>query len=273
MNQFRFQGYAIGAAARIEQPFTDLLESQAVAAVGSIGGRSAATIRNFRYRDIFRFDLAQSQVTGSRCKGQCGSAEESYSTHMQATIEGVDVLSMVTADRIVANVVSTDTISPDGEPSVRLIGTRFENLRIAGIPVKVDLATDLFDTYDTHAALAGAYRENEAIRSIVDRPGAVSSAAAPRHILPFIHARESKQELPAYRGRTRTSLVRNLSVSEGGLDMWGHVICVKGFGTIRLAEIEISRRTRLVNMLQIDLDCPHQGAVMFLEVCDGGEGY
>lgn len=273
MSQFRFHGYAIGAAARIVEPFNDVLASQAVAAVGLIGGHSVSTAEGFRYRDIFKFDRAHSQVTGSKCQGQCGSPEGSHSTHMQASIEGLDVLSMVTADRIVANVVSTDTVSPDGEPSVRLIGTRFENLRIAGIPVQVDLATDLFDAYDTYSSLAAGYKDNDAVRSMIDRPGAANPAEAPGHVRPWLHLREANKEIPEYRGRTRTSLVRNLTPERTGLEAWGHVIHVKGFGTIRLAEIEISRRTRLVNMLQIELDCPRHGYVMFVEVCDGGEGY
>lgn len=272
-NRFRFHGYAIGAAASFEKPFTDLIESQAVSALPQIGGRSSARTEHFRYRDIFKFDLAQSEVTGSKCEGECGSPEGSYNTHVQCTVEGLDVLSMVTADRIVANLVSTDTTSPDGEPSVRLIGTRFENLRIAGIPVKVDLGTEIFDRYDTHRALAAAYREDEAVRARIDRPGANNAGEAPGHIRGWLHVRESKAEMPATRGRTCTSLVDKVTAERGGLDVWGHVIHVKGFGVIRLAEIEINQRTRLVNMLQIEFDCPYRARAMFCEIADGGDGY
>jgi hypothetical protein len=273
MNRFRFHGYAIGASAAFEKPFSDLIESQAVSALPQIGGRSSATVERFRYRDIFKFDLAQSEVTGSICEGQCGSSEGSGSTHIRCTIEGLDILSMVTADRIVANLVSTDTASPDGEPSVFLLGTRFENLRIAGIPVEVDVATELFDLYSTHTSLAQAYREDEGVRTMIDRPGVTNANKAPDHISDWLHLRESKPEMPAYRGRTRTSLVRNLVPERRGLDAWGHVIHVKGFGTIRLAEIEISRRTRLINMLQIEFDCPYQARMMFCEIADGGDGW
>jgi hypothetical protein len=273
MNQFRFHGYAVAVAASFEKPFSDLIESQAVAALPQIGGRSSSCVERFRYRDIFKFDLALAEVTGSKCEGECGSPEGSYNTHIRCTVEGLDVMSMVTADRIVANLVSSDTTSPDGEPSVTLLGTRFENLRIAGIPVRVDLATDLLDRYSTHSALAKAYRDDEAVRSIIDRPGATNANPAPDHIRQWLHLRESKQEMPSYRDSTRTSLVRSLTPERAGLDAWGHVIHVKGFGTIRLAEIEITRRTRLVNMLQIDFDCPYRGVTMFIEVSDGGDGY
>ena len=258
-NRFRFHGYAVGAAGRMDRPFTDLIEVQASSAVPRIGGRASGRSVGFQYRDIIRFDLAHTEVTADICDDDCGGDKiSSAHTQIRSTIEGLNILSMVTADRLVANLVSTANSTPETDPTVRLLGTRFENLRIAGIPVQVDLGCDVFDRYDTHTSLATAYRTDAAVRNLIDPPGAEKA---------------SDCEMPATRGSTRASLVRGICAEGPGLEIEGHVIRVQGFGTIRLAEVELTKRTRLVTMLQIDFDCPYQGRVMFCEIADGGEGY
>jgi hypothetical protein len=269
-NRFHFRGYAIGAAGRVGNPFSEIVEVQAAMALPHIGGHGTARSAAFKHRDIVRFDLAHSEVTGARC--DCDDDEVSYSTRITSTVEGLNILDMVTADRVVATLSSRYKRDSDGEPSVSLIGTRFENLRIAGIPVEVDLAHDVFDRFDTHRALAHAYKTDEKIRTLVDRLCLRHRAhEAPPHILRWFNLLESGGELPASRGITGLSLVRDLAPAR--LAPWGHVIHVAGFGTIRLAELEISKTTRTVTMIQVDLDCPYQAQFMFCAVADGGDDY
>jgi hypothetical protein len=183
----------------------------------------------------------------------------------------------VTADRVVANLVSTNAADSGNDPSVRILGTRFENLKIAGIPVDVKLGTALLDKFDTHASLEAAYLKNstddeKAVRALIDRPELKDAlATAPEHFLHHFHFYESKNALPASkRGTTYTSLVKSLEPAHSGLDKIGHVVHVPGFGTIRLGEVHISRKTRLISMVQANLDCPHKGVVMAAEIGDGG---
>src|SRR5258708_36529144 len=57
-------------------------------------------------------------------------------------MENLNVMDGVTADRIVAQ-ISTDRPLKGYVPTVTFLGTRFENLRIAGHPLKVDLDLDM----------------------------------------------------------------------------------------------------------------------------------
>jgi hypothetical protein len=273
-SRFRFHGYAIGAAGRIHKPFSELIEVQAAAALPQIGGYGSARSAGFKYREILQFDLAHTEVTGAVCNCDCDGKPPSHSTRITSTVEGLNILGMVTADRVVATLSSTYTEASDGEPSVRLIGTRFENLRIAGIPVDLDLGTDVFDRYDTHRTLAEAYKTDGSVRTFVDQLTLKHRAKeAPAHILRWFNPAEDGGELPASRGITAVSLVRGLSPRQTGLECWGHVIHLSGFGTIRLAEIEISKATRNVNMIQVDLDCPYKGQIMLCSIADGGDDY
>jgi len=269
-SRFRFHGFAIGAAGRVSKPVPELIEVQAATALPQIGGHGNARSANFKFRELLKFDLAHSEVTGT----QCASGDEPvFHTRITSTVEGLNIMEMVTADRVVATLGSTYTSDSDGEPAVRLIGTRFENLRIAGIPVEVDLATDVFDRYDTHRALTAAYRRDEDVRGLVDKLCLKHRAKeAPEHILRWFHFGEG-DELPATRGVTPISLVRGFHARGGGLDPWGHVIHVPGFGTVRLAELEITTDTRNITMIQVDIDCAYEATMTVCSISDGGVDY
>ena len=270
-NHFHFRGFAIGAAGRIHRPFSEIIEVQAATALPQIGGYGTARAAAFKHREILQFHLAHSEVTGIPC--DCDGDEGSHNTRITCTVEGLNILDMITADRVVATLASTYTAASDGEPSVRLLGTRFENLRIAGIQIEVDLATDIFDQFHTHRSLSYEYNTNDAIRGLVDQLTLKHRAKeAPPHILRWLHQTEGN-ELPSSRGITSLSLVRGLAPKGGGFDCWGHIIHVPGFGTVRLAELEISKTTRTVNMIQVDVDCPHKAQLMMCSVSDGGEDY
>jgi hypothetical protein len=269
-SRFRFHGYAIGVAGQLTEPFTERIDVQATTALPAIGGYGSAEVRGLRRRELLRVDRVFTSVAGDEC--DCEKEGWSAVTRLEAVAEGLDILGVVTADRVVANLVSTYRKDSDGEPSVRLLGTRFDNLRIAGIPVKVDLATDVFDRYDTHRALAHAYKSDRGVRELFERVMLKDEAErAPSHVQRwFCHTKHS-DELPETRGVTRMSLVRGTEAERQGLSRWGHVFHVPGFGTIRLAEVEITRLTRVVNMIQIKFDCPYKGQVMCMSVGDGGE--
>ena len=69
--------------------------------------------------------------------------DDTYNSSVTATIEGLNILDMVTADRIVARVTSKQRLDEE-EPTILSIGSRIENLRIAGCPIQVDLDNELF---------------------------------------------------------------------------------------------------------------------------------
>lgn len=136
-NKLRFHGFAIGVGGRITQPFKELIEVQAATAVPWAGGHGSAQSAGFSYRNILKFDLAHSEVTG--LSGD-DDEETPRSIHVKSLIEGLNILDMVTADRVVANLVSTFPPTTNSESSLRFLGTRFENLRIAGTGIEVDIA-------------------------------------------------------------------------------------------------------------------------------------
>ena len=273
-SRFRFRGSAIGAAGQITRPFHEVIEIQAATALPHIGGHGTARSVDFRHRDILRFDLARTEVTGSEYGGDGDDSRTTRSTRVVSVVEGLNIHDVITADRVMAVLVSAYGPEADGEPSVRLTGTHFDNLKVAGVPLELDLAVEEFDKHHTRSLLASAYRKDKKIRGLVDQLTLSDRAnEAPPHILRWITHTTRGAELPDARGFTALSLVRGIKPDPCGLVCFGHIIHIEGFGTIRLAEVEISRTTRNVNMIQVNFGSPTGGHVAVGAVTDGGDGY
>jgi hypothetical protein len=246
-SRFHFHGEASGFSGHIRIPFQEIIPVQAAAVLSEFGGYCANHSIRFHYREIIQFDRAHTEVTGS----YTGRA---YCTLIQSTVEGLDINGMVTADRIVARIYSSYHNEPDGEPAIKLIGSRFENLKIAGIPVEVDLAIDIFDRLDKHHKVRGGCIDDGELRKFM---GVTDPKAT--------------YTLPSNKGFTEVSLVRGLKPLAPGLRIPAdHVIHIDGFGTIRLAVLQLSQYTRRLNMIHIDLGCAIEGELNVCEVQDGG---
>src|SRR5260370_6552735 len=147
---FRFHGHAIAAAGKITSPFQDIIPSQASSALSISGGYDSARVENFRYKEIFSFASAYTEVVGAYVDyGRDGRA---YETLSLSAIEKVNFLDVDTCDRIVARI--TVKYPEDGRtpPTVVTAGSRFERLRVGDVFYeKLDLAPDLFAKYGAPA--------------------------------------------------------------------------------------------------------------------------
>jgi hypothetical protein len=187
----------------------------------------------YNFRDIIMFDRAVGFASGSFCaKSHC------YDSTASVMIEGLNILNMVTADRVVAR-IATSHHEDGSEPRLNPLGTYFENLRIAGHKVEVDLAVDKFSELDTHSRFHSIYKhEDKEVRDSVIP-----------HVL----------EVDAS-GAASVTLVRSITGLGREVKQEGHVIRIPDFGVIRLAELTMSERKRSLNMLQFQLGSSPAGS-------------
>ena len=82
--------------------------------------------KNFRLESIISYSAAHTQVSGHRSKKH----PDRFVTLATSTVENLNVLNVVTADRVVAQ-ISTTHIPGQYSPEVTFLGTHFENLKIA----------------------------------------------------------------------------------------------------------------------------------------------
>ena len=82
--------------------------------------------KNYRFEGIFSYSAAHTQVSGHRSNKIPGA----FVTLATSVVENLNVLNVVTADKVVAQ-ISTTHLPDQYSPKVTFLGTHFENLRIA----------------------------------------------------------------------------------------------------------------------------------------------
>lgn len=131
-----FHAEAHALTGKLERPFAEEIKKQAfVKLMGRLGELSAEEQaqrsyfsqhgKNFRLEGIVSYSAAHTQVAGHSGKKD----PRASITLATSVIEDLNVLNVVTADRVVAQI--TATYVPDEQaPRVTFLGTHFENLRI-----------------------------------------------------------------------------------------------------------------------------------------------
>ncbi|HYX54218.1 MAG TPA: hypothetical protein VE783_12255 [Candidatus Limnocylindrales bacterium] len=157
-HQYLYNASANGLSAEIERPVQQSVPAQAVCNLSSTGGRGFQRVEKFCLPPFVCFDAAYSEVGGSF--DECHNI---HTTYAWSVIEGLNIADMVTADKVVSRVVSYSPEEPDGhcnvdgEHSFDITGSYFENLRIAGRKIDLDLSTDLIHKHNTYSSFQQHY--------------------------------------------------------------------------------------------------------------------
>jgi hypothetical protein len=142
--RFLFHGHAIAAAGKITSPFQDIIPAQAASALSSAGGYGSERVGEFRYKEIFSFASAYTQVVGTFVEKNGGA----YETLSLTAIEKVNILDVVTCDRVVGRITAKYPAG-GGTPTVSIAGSRFERLRVGDrFFERLGLPEDLLANYD-----------------------------------------------------------------------------------------------------------------------------
>jgi len=128
---FLYHALAVGASGQITTPLQHTIEVQAPSALPFTGGYSASEAREFRYANIVSFVSASTVTSGSESAG-------TFNTLATAAVEGLNILNVVTADRLVARLATRYTPASK-ERAYSYAGSHFVNLHIAGRPVNVTI--------------------------------------------------------------------------------------------------------------------------------------
>lgn len=241
---FWFRGNAVAFGGQITTPFTETLDACGATVLPPTGGFASASVGRFDYRDIVSFERASSTAAGSSSEHR---GRRTYDTIVTVMIEGLNVLNMVTADRVVARMTSKhpeDTYDPEMRP----VGSYFENLRIGGIPVEPTPRSDLMREGGYSSVMGKFSKEELPDLTMRDwQPGVLSPVFQDRRLL-----------VPLFETTNQDKL------SECGIDASAPGrMYVPEFGMIYFGEYLVSRFSRRLTMLRIDLGCAVEGTMTF----------
>jgi hypothetical protein len=235
---FHFHGEAHGLSARFHRPIHFPIAAQASVSLPTIGGHAESRVENFIGDHLVRFRSAHCHVSGSWMN------REVATTHATATIEGLNILDFVTAERIVARLTSEHHVgSPEGH--FIALGSTFEGLKIAGHDVKVTLRHKLFVESKSFAEFRDQLAKDEEPDKLTVTTDRVALC----------------------------SLAEDIDVEFPGLRKRGHVLQIDHFGELAIAEIFAAYGTRTLTMLRFKLGSPSGGSGTVVEATTNGQPY
>jgi hypothetical protein len=250
----------------LKEPFHEKVRPQAKVVLYGSGENSHYQFKHsgpFRLEGIVSYQSGYTQVAGHRS----AKPGHGYATLTTSVTEGLNILDVVTADRVVAQ-ISTEHPLDGAVPEVSFLGTRFENLRIAGHKVDIDLNLDIL----------GPKPENDesyfARQSVLDRMEQqyekISKADLPdwaKDRYPKDRAAWRMTDTVTGSDTAHCSLVNGVNSDQKS---FGHVIEIPHFGKFFFAELEVNRKpgqnqneydayTFSLTMMRYELGCPVQG--------------
>jgi hypothetical protein len=258
----RYNAEAKILSGRLQLPLVAEIRPQAYAQLRDEGGYLSQRAEGYRLESVISFKSGYTQVAGNRST----KPDQGWTTLTTTAVEGLNVLDVVTADRVVGQIMTEHPLV-GYVPSVNFLGTRFENLRIAGHPVELDLDHNVLGPKPANDA---AYTQESAFMS---RVSAMLSRVREHEGLPAT-LRERYNQLTSTLGspqeEVECSLVKAATGDYPGASS-GHVITIPDFGTIILGKVMIRsedfkpgsgvpRKTTVqLKMIEFHFGCPIAG--------------
>ena len=244
---FHAGGHAISGI--FERPIPHVIEAQASVTLPTIGGVAQARVENFRAHHFLSFKSAHTHVSGSR------QDENIVTINATSVIEGLDILGVVTAERIVSRVTSeydgrkdnpkgTNINGNNKEGHIVAVGSEFHNLRIAGHRVEITLRHNLL-------------LECKTFSDLHDK---------------LIAGKGPEKEEDVYGEVALCSLVEKIEPAEfPGVEKEGrHTLKIKHFGTVSFAEVLATGGERTLTMMRLHLGSPDGAFMTVAETCTNG---
>jgi hypothetical protein len=269
---YHAHGSAIGGT--ITQPFKADIGTSAASSLPIIGGFASAKSAAYQLKDVVSFSSAHTYVSGIQ------TPDGAHNTVVTCVVEGLNILHMITADAIIGRVSAKNK---DGEPSEIIpFGSSFENLKIAGQPVEVDLDHDLFLQHPTHAALSDHYesagKRNKGGKGPTTAKARYQWGASNEEIPPALAKGMMLDPAVGWsksNGVLHTSMVkqvRTVGTGNSAAELpYAYAIHIPHVGNLYLGEIFASSDVKRLTMLRLELGSPFAGMVAASEPA-GGSG-
>jgi hypothetical protein len=219
--------------ANLKQPLEEKIRPQAFVKLTKDGQYQFRQADPFHFEGILSYKSGYTQVAGHPSLKKAG-----FETLATSVVEGLNVLDVLTADRVVGQISTWHPAYGTGQvPSVTFLGTRFDNLKINGHEVKVGRNLEILGARQEDDR--SYFHDREVLGRISDQYSEISKDGLPEW---------TKEEYPKNRpvvrdiGQGQTQMQCSLvSVKESTGFPFGHVIDLPHFGRIYLGELKVVR--------------------------------
>ena len=248
----------------LTHPYKTVISTAANSALANAGGYNSSPNVPYHLDHVLHCEKAYTHVTGGE---EDGENDGPWSTLTTAVVEGINLLEVVTADRIVAQ-ISSKHPKVGNVPIVSFVGSQFVNLRINGNPVEPLLELHPFPVppngipngKSAKVLQVSSYHHKDVRKLAADQSRKVTSNShAPGWVKERYGWLESAKEIDD-RGHLLCSLVMEVRGGESK-NTFGHVIHVPGFGNVFLAEVTVDANSYHLTMLRAEMGCASSGTI------------
>lgn len=264
--EHRFSAVATIVSGALQRPLEQEIRPQARIALPEAGGYISHHSGHFHVESVFSYRSAYTQVAGNRDL----KPGHGWTTLTTAVIEGLNVLEVVTADRVVGQIITEHPLE-GYVPRINLLGTRFENLRIAGSPVELDIDLNILGPKPTNDAF---YSHDP---DVVGRVEHQCKNLLGHGELPADLRERYNRLSSSVRGAEtfECSLVNQVLGDLPGRS-YGHIIDIPDFGKVILGRLRVtnervqgaapnaSKTTFSLLMIDLQLGCAGHGGIGFV---------
>lgn len=267
---FRVDANALGGI--LEEPLPKIIPTVAPVSLPAVGGFATARSEAFNLEEIVSCSSAYTRVSGAVHHAE-RDADGPISILTTAVVEDLNILEVVTAERIVAQ-VSISIPAGSREYQISFAGSRFEGLRLAGRPCDPtpnELTSPgregVYELPLTAEDIArvGRSQAKDLIKGFGVRGDKDAEWAEKRHRW------MTADTLPGERGNLLCSLVDGFTGKDLAASC-GHIVDIPGFGRIFLGELRVSYDSVQLVGIRAELGCPVRGKISICAVGGGGHG-
>jgi hypothetical protein len=259
---FYFQSDAHSLGGFVQHPSQKMIPSQAHSSLPAVGGHVTTTTGAFDHDSVVSCRTAYTRVSG-REQGEEGP----WSMVTTSVIEGLNIMEVVTADRIVGQ-VSLQYAKGVRFPRISFAGSRFDGLRVAGRDV-VPVMNKKFMTLQCEDEDCLSLKEFQK-ESREQGRNIIKSAKTKK--VKWVLDRFSWMDSQPKPGEDRCVLCSLVDGVDQGVPgrSFGHVLEVPEFGRIFLGEFTPSCGSVRLSMIRAELGCSIQGNIVAGVVGGGG---
>jgi hypothetical protein len=257
---FYFDANASSLGGFIEEPFEAIISSEASVSLPPVGGHATKRTDGFNLKELISCRSAYTRVSG-RAIAEDGP----WSTQVTSVIEGLNILEIVTAEKIVAQ-ITVEHPREGNAAGITFAGTHFEKLRIGGQEACPRVNSRLMGTAaeaDNDASrimwpalLQTGYGQARAIVQSVTESASRSSYEWALQRYGWMDQKREQQK----DGCILCSLVDGVEGAIPGKTI-GHFVEIPDFGRIFLGEILAFPRSIQLTMVRAELGCNVHGKV------------
>jgi len=231
----------------LQRPIEQKIEPQAPLTLNDRrGGHLVRYADDVSVEGLISFTKGQTRVSGAR-----SLKTNSWVTLSTSILEGLNILEVITADRVVSQ-VSTEHAYENGHvPHVTFLGTQFTNLRVGGFPVTLTLSLGICG--DRPAGDRSYLQDSGFLTRVKEQTESIANATGlPKELkakydekLAYINQLISTSGASdeSSHDPITCSLVQSIGdIPIPGLKKFGHVLVIPEFGSVALGEVEVGEK-------------------------------